>query len=261
MGQYRVGDFEAPDQEVSRLGRQARLVAVREVEALVAVGFPRRGLGVEIGCGPGFFAENLRRGLPGLEIYGFDIDPYVLREARARLPVVRGDASAGCFPFRPARLDGAYARLFLRHVTDPARVLDAMGTLVKPGGCVAAIDGSDASLLLDPVPADFAAIAAARGEWFARRRCSPDVGHRLPGLFVQAGFERVEVRAVNLDSATVGREAFAQIVLDPFLQAAEPILADRQRHAAAAQAVERWTRAPGSYGTVTLFVVGARRGG
>src|SRR4051812_21365775 len=80
MGQYRVGEFKAPEQEVSRLGQQAQLVAAREVEALVAVGFPGRGAAVEIGCGPGFFAENLRRGLPGLALYGLDIDPYVLRE-------------------------------------------------------------------------------------------------------------------------------------------------------------------------------------
>jgi len=258
VSQYRVGDFKAPRQEVSRLARQAQLLAVREREALLAVGFPSQGVGIDVGCGPGFFAEGLRRALPALELFGLDIDPYVLREARGRLPVARGEATA--LPFAEGRLDFACCRLFLRHVTDPARVLGVIGGLVKPGGFVGAIDASDASLLLDPMPADFATVAAARREWFTLRGCSADVGHRLPDLFVHAGIGAVAVRRVVVDSATIGREAFAQIVLVPFLQAAESVLGDPARHAAAACAVEEWTRDRAAHGAITVFVVGGRRG-
>jgi SAM-dependent methyltransferase len=258
MEQYRVGQFEAPRAEVSRLQGQAQLISAQERAALSAVGVPTSGRGVEIGCGPGFFAEGLRRDDLGRKIVGLDVDAFVLREASRRLPVVRGDGRGG-LPFRPGTFDFAYSRLFLRHVEDPGAALAGMKELVKVGGCLAAIDSSDASLLLDPVPPDFAAVATARREWFTRRGCSADVGHRLPGLFARAGLSDVRARAVVLDSATVGREAFGQVVLTPFLQAAQPVLNDPARQATAVAAVEHWIASPESYGAITLFVVGGRR--
>jgi SAM-dependent methyltransferase len=258
MDQYRVGSFEAPRAEIARLQGQAQLIAVQERAALAAVGLPTRGRGIEVGCGPGFFAEGLRRDDLGRKIVGLDIDPLILREARHRLPVVRADAAAGALPFPGGSFDFAYSRLFLRHVADPARALEAMRALVKPGGCLCAIDSSDISLVLDPVPTDFPVIAAARSEWFTRKGCSANVGHRLPGLFVRGGLRDVKVRTVVLDSGAVGREAFAHIVLTPFLQAAQPVLDEPARLAAASAAVERWVAGQDSYGAITLFVVGGR---
>ena len=259
MDQYRVGSFEAPRDEVSRLRGQAQLIGVQERAALAAVGLPTRGRGIEVGCGPGFFAEDLRRDDLGRKIVGLDVDLFALREARHRLPVVRGDAAVGALPFPEASFDFAYSRLFLRHVADPARALAALAALVKPGGSVAAIDSSDISLMLDPVPQDFAVIAAARSEWFTRRGCTANVGHRLPGLFVRTGLRDTRVRTVVLDTATVGAATFAHIVLTPFLQAAQPVLDEPARLAAATAAVERWAAAPDSYGAIMLFVVGGKR--
>jgi SAM-dependent methyltransferase len=257
MDQHRVGEV-ALRAEVARLEQQAQLVSAQERAALAAVGVPTLGRGLEIGCGPGFFAEGLRRDDLGRKIVGVDVDRSILREARRRLPVVRGDGR-GSLPFRPGLFDFAYCRLLLRHIEDPGAVLATMRALVRPGGCVAVIDSSDASLLLDPVPPDFAAVAAARREWFAGRGCSADIGHRLPGMFARAELAGVKVRAVVLDSATVGREAFGQVILTPFLQAAQPVLNDPARHAAAHAAVDRWIASTESYGAITLFVVGARR--
>lgn len=256
---YRVAAFAAPDAEVARLAEQAQLIAAEERAALEAVGLPHQGRGIEIGCGPGFFAAGLRQAHPELALVGMDVDPYVLATARARLPVVRGDGRGGALPLARGAFDLAYSRLFLRHMIDPARALAAMVDLVKPGGTVAAIDSSDASLLLDPMPEGFAAIATARGLWFAARGCSAEVGHRLPGLFTRAGLADVRVRTVVLDTAKIGARAFAQIVLVPFLQAAKPMLDDDAAHAEATAAVWRWAADPTVYGTITIFVVGGRR--
>jgi SAM-dependent methyltransferase len=255
MGHYRVGEFEAPAQEVSRLADQARVIAVKERAALTDVGLPTTGRGIEVGCGPGFFAGELARESPGLALCGLDYDPFVLNEARSRLPVVRGDANA--LPFAPGSFDFAYSRLFLRHVSDPLAVLRGIAALVRPGGAVAAIDSSDVSLLLDPTPADFLGIAAARRAWFDRRHGTADMGHQLHGLFVRAGLRDVRVRTVVLDSATVGRAAFCQIVITAFLQAAESVLNDQPRMAAANAAIAAWRDDPAAYGAITLFVVGA----
>ena len=258
MGHYRVGEFEAPEGEVSRLAAQAELIAEQERTALRAVGLPSAGVGVEIGCGPGFFAEGLARSSPGVDLWGMDVDPYVVREACQRLRVIRGDANA--LPFGESSFDFVYSRLFLRHVSDPAAVVAGMRRVVKPHGLVAAIDVSDASLLLDPVPDDFAAIAAGRHEWFSRRGGTSDMGHKLPGLFARAGLRDIKVRAVLLDSSAGGAQAFSQIVLTPFLQAADSVLNDATRIKTATAAVERWAADQASYGTITMFVVSGRRG-
>jgi SAM-dependent methyltransferase len=257
MGHYRVGEFDAPAGEVARLGDQARVIAAEERAALAGVGLPATGRGIEVGCGPGFFAEALAAENPGMNLHGLDYDPFVLEQARTRFPVVRGDANA--LPFAAASFDFAYSRLFLRHVSDPLAVLSGIAALVKPGGCVAAIDSSDVSLLMDPVPADFAAIVAARREWFDRRNGTADMGHKLPGLFTRAHLRDVRVRTLVLDSARVGTAAFAQIVLTAFLQAAESVLADPARISAASAAVAAWKDDPAAYGAITLFVVGARK--
>lgn len=257
MSQYRVGAFEAPPAEVSRLEVQAELIAAQERVALAAVGLPERGLGIEVGCGTGAFAEGLRRAHPQLRLVGLDYDGYVLGAAGRRLPVVRADARA--LPFAAGGFDFAYSRLFLRHVPDPGAVLAGISRLVKAEGRVAAIDTSDASLLLDPIPDHFAAVLAARAAWFTRRGGTAEMGHRLPGLFARVGFEDLRVRTVVLDSRSVGIDPFARIVLATFLQAAEEAV-DPEGHAAAAAAVTRWTEDPFAFGAISLFVVGGRPG-
>jgi SAM-dependent methyltransferase len=257
MGHYRVGEFKTPHDEVTRLAAQAELIAAHERAALHAVGVPERGRGVEIGCGPGFFAAGLARSCAELDLWGVDVDPFVVREARQRLRVIRGDANA--LPFAESCFDFAYSRLFLRHVSDPAAVLAGIVSIVKPGGCVAAIDVSDASLLLDPVPADFAAVVAARRAWFDRRGGTADMGHKLPRLFARAGLADVQVTSVLLDTSAGGPGAFAGIVLTPFLQAADSVLDDPARMAAATAAVKAWSTDTTSFGTISLFVVGGRR--
>jgi SAM-dependent methyltransferase len=256
MSHYRVGGFKSPEGEVSRLALQAELIAAQERAALQAVGLPPAGRGIEIGCGPGFFAEGLARSSPDVDLWGVDVDPYVVAEASKRLRVVRGDANA--LPFGEAIFDFAYSRLFLRHVSDPAAVLAETIRIVKPRGLVAAIDVSDASLLLDPMPADFVAIAAGRHEWFSSRGGTADMGHKLPGLFSRAGLEDVQVRTIVVDTSACGCAAFFQIVLTPFLQAAESVLNDSPRINAATAALEHWVKDNASFGAITLFVVSGR---
>jgi SAM-dependent methyltransferase len=257
MGHYRVGEFAAPAGEVSRLAAQAALIAEQERATLASLGLPATGRGIEVGCGPAFFAEGLARALPGIDLWGIDVDPYVVLEASKRLQVVRGDANA--LPFGAGRFAFAYCRLFLRHVSDPAAVLAGICHIVEPDGVVAAIDVSDTSLLLDPLPADFAAIASARHDWFTRRGGNFDMGHQLPGLFVRAGLKDVRVGTIAVTTTQSGTRAFADIVLTPFLQAAAAVLDDDARVAAASSAVDRWCADPAAFGIVTLFVVSGRR--
>ena len=254
-GRYRAGTFSDPAKEIERLQMQARFIAAREQAALLRVGLPLEGLGLDVGCGPGFFADGLQREHPGLEITGMDIDPIAVAEARRRLKTaIRGDINA--MPFGIERFDFAYARLFLRHLPDPGLALAEIAACVKIGGRILAIDSADASLLLDPMPDGFKAVVSGRRQWFAERGCDGSIGYKLPGLFARSGLKDLAVETVVVDTQSVGREAFSKIALAPFLHAAEAVLGAGPHMVYATEAVERWAQAEDSFGTITLFIVG-----
>jgi SAM-dependent methyltransferase len=250
---YRVSALDRDGSEVARLGAQVDLAAGEERQALEEVGLPLRGRGAEVGCGPGFFAAGLIG--PGRVIFGVDIDHGALMAARSRLLVVRGDA--GALPVSPRSLDFVCARLLLRHVPDPGAVLAQMQALVRPGGRVLAIDGADSSLVVEPPVAGLDPMLRARREWFARRRCDPDVALALGSLLASAGLSDVRVRPVAMSSRSMGAGAFARTVLVTFVQAAEGVLGtDDPRLAEARAGVDRWATDPAATGSITLTVAG-----
>jgi SAM-dependent methyltransferase len=254
---YRAGEFPAPADEVARLAAQAAAIAADEQAALAGLGL-RDGRALDVGCGPGFFAGGLQRAQPGLKLLGVDIDPVVLPHARSILPVVRGDVAA--LPFAEESFELVYARLLLRHVSDPLGALRAMVRLARKGGWVAAIDGWDASLHLHPPPRGFEVVAAARARWFRERGCCGDIGRRLPELLSAAGLGQLRVTSLQIDAQRVGVAAFNQIVLGPFLQAAAQALPPGHAPLADARAaVSRWTDDPAARGSLTLFVAAGQR--
>lgn len=86
---------------------------------------------LDLGSGPGHYTAALQRA-------GADVVPIDLREenmqraARAGLAAVRTDATQ--LPFPVASFDGVFCSNMLEHVPDPARVIDEMERVLKPGG-------------------------------------------------------------------------------------------------------------------------------
>ena len=130
---------------------------------------------------------------------------------------------------------------------------------MKQGGYVAAIDCSDSTLVLEPQPDDFPAIMAARQRWFSERGSDPNIGHRLPRLLRAAGLRNVEVRTVVVSSAVIGLDAFAQVVLRSFVDAAEKQSPGDARIKSGAQAAAEWRLNKEAFGAIMLFVVGGEK--
>jgi len=241
----------------------AAIVARAEEDAIAALGFPSAGVVLDLGCGPGFVAARLRARAPGLRIVGADRDRGLLMRARAHaqggagaLPVVRCDARRT--PFASGAFDGAFARLLLRNVAEPERVVAEMARVVKPGGVVVVIDSDDGALVGSPLPDGFARMLAARQETYRRRGADPFTARRVPGMMRRAGLVDVSFRSLVLDTVSLGADVFAAIVLAPFADAIDADLVDPAEAGRVRAGFAAWASRPETFAMTTALVFGAR---
>ena len=99
-------------------------------QALVELLGTGDGTCLEVGCGTGVYAERIRQ--LGWQPLGIDLSAGMLRHARGRLPVLRGDA--GALPFETGSVDAALTVMVHTDLPDYAPVLAEIRRVVKPGG-------------------------------------------------------------------------------------------------------------------------------
>ncbi|HEX6644216.1 MAG TPA: class I SAM-dependent methyltransferase [Gemmatimonadales bacterium] len=120
-------------------GRNSRQQAL-EVPALVrALGLPRCGRILEIGCGRGIALVPIAQLLEPSRLAGLDIDPELLADAAARLEnagvraeLVPGDARN--LPFPDASFDLVFDFGTCYHIARPADALREVARVLTPGG-------------------------------------------------------------------------------------------------------------------------------
>jgi SAM-dependent methyltransferase len=109
--------------------------AVELAFAAIAEGRPRRV--VEVGCGPGELAEQVRVEL-GAEVVAVDTSARMVELARGRGVDARvGDVQE--LPFAEGEFDCAVAAWMLYHVPDVSRALDELARVLEPGGRLVAV--------------------------------------------------------------------------------------------------------------------------
>lgn len=155
---------------------------------------------LDVGCGGGdVTAELARRVGPAGSVLGVDIDPTILElaagEARAkglnnvefRVLDIRSRQVGTTF-------DLVYSRFLLSHLADPAAGIAALLGHVRPGGLLAVEDIDFSGSFTWPESDAFHRfrdlyVGVVRG-----RGGDPDLGRRLPLLFLDHGLEDVDVR-------------------------------------------------------------------
>ncbi|MDO8486725.1 MAG: class I SAM-dependent methyltransferase [Candidatus Curtissbacteria bacterium] len=90
---------------------------------------------LDLGCGSGVHAKHLFD--EGLEVYGLDLSPKMINEAKRRVPkgkFVVGDMNS--LPYKDEFFGGVYARASLLHIpkTRIAKVLKDVHRVLEPGG-------------------------------------------------------------------------------------------------------------------------------
>jgi ubiquinone/menaquinone biosynthesis C-methylase UbiE len=250
---YRIGEFQDAAEEIRRLDSQANVVALLEDEAFERLGLPESGLGLDVGCGPGFVAQRLLSKRPNLELWGVDLDSRALALVNPEIHRVRAHAHA--LPFPDARFDFALTRLMLRHTPEPERAIAEMMRVVRPGGAILIEDCDDGAMIIDPLPESFQRVSEARYASLRRRGAEPFLGRRLPGMLRAAGLTSIQVRPISVTSEDVGVETFMKIALLPIAEAIDPDLLAAEQMSAARDSIVEWARSPRAFGMTTLLTM------
>jgi SAM-dependent methyltransferase len=139
---------------------------------------------------------------PGGRVVGWDIDETKLELARReaeerefrnveyRLSDLRQSEAASGF-------DVVYTRFLLTHLSDPAGVLARLRQAARPGGVVIIEDVDFTGMFCHPYSAAFRRLIEFYTQAAQRRGCDPNIGLRLPGLLLDAGFESIQVNVVQ----------------------------------------------------------------
>ncbi|MEW5885518.1 MAG: bifunctional 2-polyprenyl-6-hydroxyphenol methylase/3-demethylubiquinol 3-O-methyltransferase UbiG [Pseudomonadota bacterium] len=163
------------------------------IEALVPLGGKTV---LDVGCGGGILADAMAR--KGAQVLGIDLASKALKVAQlhaleAETPNVsyREISAEQWAQERPAHYDVVACMEMLEHVPDPASVVQACATLVKPGGWVffSTLNRNPKSFLFAIVGAEYVLKLLPKGthEYAKFIRPSELVGHcRAAGLQAQA---------------------------------------------------------------------------
>lgn len=177
---------------------------------------------VDIGAGmgiiAGLFAIYMK---PGSKVHGFNGDPEAIEAARAQAAAnpfsvdFRFDvADPARLPLKDGEADLVICQHTLSHAPDTAAVLAEMVRVVRPGGRIVAFEPNRMaqSLILDSVTSSLTLDERLNQVRFQalyergkRKSGAGDdsVGDRLPGLFMAAGLEGIEVRISDKAAALV----------------------------------------------------------
>ena len=171
--------------------------------------YPTGSSVLEAGCGIGAQTVPLAQRSPGARITAFDFSAESLglaeRKAHdaglANVRFLRADLEA--LPFRPASFDHVFVCFVLEHLPAPARTLDGLRRLVRPGGTVTAIEGDHGSTYFHPDSE--AARAAIECQIELQRKAGGNalIGRQLYPLLEAAGCTeiRVTLRTVYVDGS------------------------------------------------------------
>jgi 2-polyprenyl-6-hydroxyphenyl methylase/3-demethylubiquinone-9 3-methyltransferase len=161
---------------------------------------------VDVGCGGGILADSMAR--KGADVLGIDLAGKALRVAQlhaleAQTPRVKyREVSAEALAAeQPAAFDAVTCMEMLEHVPDPASVVRACATLVKPGGWVffSTINRNPKAFVLAIVGAEYLLNLLPRGTHEYEKFLRPS---ELAGFCRASGLELQHSRGLEYNPLT-----------------------------------------------------------
>ena len=158
---------------------------------------------LEVGCGTGAILASINT---PASLYGLDIAPGVLNEAKIHLPramLVRADAHS--LPYTDFAFDITFCHFLLLWVRDPLQVVREMARVTRPGGNVLALAEPDYSQRVDK-PVSLALLGKWQAEALVRQGANPSFGARLADTFTRAGIKIFEAGTIQRSKNEASRE-------------------------------------------------------
>jgi SAM-dependent methyltransferase len=154
---------------------------------------------LEAGCGTGAQTVILAGRSPEAEFTSIDVSGRSLAEAARQVQLAGCEnvrllrADLFCLPFQPSCFDHVFVCFVLEHLSAPARALEALMTLLKPGGSLTVIEGDHGSAYFHPTSEP--ARRAIQCLIDLQQHAGGDslIGRRLYPLLIQAGYRDVHV--------------------------------------------------------------------
>jgi SAM-dependent methyltransferase len=154
---------------------------------------------LEAGCGTGAQTVILAGHSPEAKFTSVDVSERSLAQAAREVRLADCEnvkllqADIFDLPFQPSCFDHAFVCFVLEHLSDPARALEAVMTVLKPGGSLTVIEGDHGSAYFHPTSEQ--ARRAIQCLIDLQQQAGGDslMGRRLYPLLTQAGYRDVQV--------------------------------------------------------------------
>jgi SAM-dependent methyltransferase len=171
--------------------------------------YPAGSVVLEAGCGVGAQTIALASNSPEARFVSIDISEVSVAQAREMIEraglnnVSLQQADLFDLPFGPASFDHVFVCFVLEHLSNPARALACLRTLIKPGGTLTVIEGDHGSTFFHPDSAAAREVIRCQVQIQADAGNDACIGRRLYPLLLEAGFPSpvVSPRMVYVDGS------------------------------------------------------------
>jgi ubiquinone/menaquinone biosynthesis C-methylase UbiE len=192
-----VDEVEHPQQLIEVLDVAKRLPGFPAAKAQLLDGLDpnRAASAIDVGCGYGADVIDLAKRLrPGGRAVGVDLSEAMITEARRRTAAIGPDVSfqvadAVALPFEDKTFEICRIETVLQHIADPARAVNEMARVTRPGGRVGALELDQETMFIDH--ADVELLDTLR-DFVNSAMAQSAIGRQVPRLFVEAGLIDVQ---------------------------------------------------------------------
>lgn len=156
---------------------------------------------LDVGCGPGSMTLGIAGRIGDGRVTGLDLDESQVKLAQ-QSATERGVSNASFrsgsayeLPFDDAQFDAVFSHALIEHLSEPVRAMRQFLRVLKPGGVMGVATPDWSGFLYGPLTPEMRAAVKAYEALQVGNGGDVNVGHKLSQYAIDAGFERVVMRA------------------------------------------------------------------